>query len=181
MAGGCEHIQPANSVELRIEGERAYGRAAGGQWQEMDNFAGSFAPNNDLLAYLAGVKNVKREDMDSRITSHASRFTFALDGPAFADHIRDQLEEQLRRTGELPAGLHLDTPDSCASAVGDGEVWIDDDGLPLRLTMHIEYPSRRAANASPWMFRRIFPTSTRCWRRPILSTQQAARLRSPGW
>ncbi len=150
--GAASTSNPQDSVELRIEGERAYGRAAGGQWQEMDNFAGSFAPNNDLLAYLAGVKNVQRisESANQRMTESAGRnyevrytqYGFALDGPAFADHIRDQLEEQLRRTGELPAGLHLDTPDSLRRAVGDGEVWIDDDGLPLRLTMHIEYPQQ---------------------------------------
>ncbi len=79
---------------------------------------------------------------DSRNTQHATRFTFDLDGPALANYIRDQLEAYLRRTGELPAGLYLDAPDSLRQATGNGEVWIDNDGLPLRLTMHIEYPQQ---------------------------------------
>ncbi|MCX6032062.1 MAG: hypothetical protein NT169_22545, partial [Chloroflexi bacterium] len=148
----------SSGVEVRIEGDRAYGRAASGEWQEMDNVAGSFAPNNDLLAYLAGVKNVREisdfgfqisdaaPDSQSAIRNPQSairQYVFDLDGPAFANHVRAQLEERLRSTGELPAGLQLDTPDSLRRAVGKGEVWIDGDSLPLRLTMHIEYPQQR--------------------------------------
>ncbi len=36
-----EAVNADNYVELRIEGDRAYGRAAGGEWQEMDNVADS--------------------------------------------------------------------------------------------------------------------------------------------
>lgn len=149
-AGSVSNLQ--DGLELRLEGDRAYGRAAGGEWQEIDNFAGVFAPNNDLLAYLAGVKNVRRvsESADQRIegsstvdyAARSTQYVFDLDGPAFADYIRAQLEDYLRRTGELPAGLELDTPDSLRRAVGNGQVWIDDVSLPVRLTMHIEYPQQ---------------------------------------
>ncbi len=145
---GGSLLNPRDGIEMRVEGDRAYGRAIGGTWEEMDDFSGAFAPGNDLMAYLAGAKNVKREDvkrenMDSRFTFHVSRFTFDVDGPAFAEHLRDQLEHHLREQGELPLGLSLDVSNRFRAMTGQGEVWIDSNGLPLRLTVHLDYPEQR--------------------------------------
>ena len=149
---GGSVIKPRDGVEVRIEGDDAYGRQIGGLWQEIDNFSGAFAPGNDLMVYLAGARNV-RESASQRVgesanqrDSYASRLThyvFDFNGPQVAAYVRDQLEDHLREQGELPAGLHLDTPDQFREAIGEGEVWIDDDGLPLRLTIHLEYPQQR--------------------------------------
>jgi len=49
---------PGSGIEVRIEGEHGYGRQAGGQWQELDDLSGAFAPANDHMAYLVGAKNV---------------------------------------------------------------------------------------------------------------------------
>jgi len=142
---GGSLLNPRDGVEIRIEGDQAYGRQIGGTWQEVDDFSGAFAPGQDLMAYLAGAKNVKREDvkredLDSRFTHHASRFTFDVDGPAFGAYLRDQLERHLIEKGELPAGLTLDVSNEYRAVIGQGEVWIDEAGLPLRLRVHLEYP-----------------------------------------
>ncbi len=145
---GGQVADASDGTEIRIEGDLAYGRAVGGEWQEIDNFSGGFAPGNDLMAYLVGAKNVQEIGtnslpFDTHYSSLVTRYSFTLDGPAFADHIRDQLEQHLRENGELPPGLHLNTPDQLRKAIGDGEVWVDNDGLPLRLAIHLEYPQQR--------------------------------------
>ncbi len=146
--GGGNTFTRKDGVDVRIEGDHAYGRIIGGEWKEMDDFSNAFAPGNDLMAYLAGAKNVKREDakredVESPFTLHVSRFTFDVDGPAFARYLRDQLERQLREKGELPLGLTLDSSAVYRGATGQGEVWIDSRGLPLRLSVHLVYPPER--------------------------------------
>ena len=53
------------------------------------------------------------------------------------------MEEQLQDRGKLPVGMTLDTPQMYRDAQGKGEVWIDGDGLPLRLTVHMILPPER--------------------------------------
>ncbi|MCZ7568703.1 MAG: hypothetical protein M5U01_08940 [Ardenticatenaceae bacterium] len=157
---GGSRLNPRDGVEIRIEGDRAYGRTPPGRpvsggvsatpanggvsesegWREVEDFSGAFAPGQDLLAYLAGARNVKREDVKRE--DGASGFTFDVDGPAFGASLRDQLERHLREQGELPAGLTLDISREYRDVVGQGEVWLDGDGLPLRLRVHLEYPQQ---------------------------------------
>jgi len=157
---GGSVLNPGDGVEIRIEGDQAYGRQSGGAWQKMDNIATSFAPGNDLLAYLAGAKNVRKEvgSRKSGVGKNAptsdaspptpllptaySRYSFDVDGPAFGRYMRDQLERYLQENGELPAGLTLDVSNQYRSIIGHGEVWIDSDGLPHHLTVHLEYPQQ---------------------------------------
>jgi hypothetical protein len=56
-----------NGVEVRIKGDEAYGRSAGQEWQKINNFASTFAPRQDLLAYLAGAKNVRLVPVDQKL------------------------------------------------------------------------------------------------------------------
>ena len=159
--GGGNVTTQKDGIEIRIEGGEAYGRPIGGLWQEIDDFSGLFAPGSDPMAYLAGATNIQQvsksaslqvgesastqdiplsENHASRLTLHVSRFTFDLDGPAFAAHIRDLLEDQLRQSGELPPGLNLDTSRTYQQMTGQGEVWLDEGGLPLRLIVNLEMP-----------------------------------------
>jgi len=52
------------------------------------------------------------------------------------------LERQLSEKGELPLGLTLDVARQYRDMTGSGEVWIDSQGLPLRLTVHLVYPDQ---------------------------------------
>ena len=144
-----------DAIEMRVEGDQAFGRQVGGPWQEIDGDASFFAPGNDCLAYLVGARNVRevgKVDFDSAsgqaaivpsLRAPVSRYAFDLNGSEVAEFIRDQLEDYLRRRGELPTGVGLDTPEQFRDALGRGEVWIDGDGLPLRLSIEIEYPQQR--------------------------------------
>ncbi|MBN1180206.1 MAG: tandem-95 repeat protein [Anaerolineae bacterium] len=160
---GGSVLNPSDGIQVRIEGDRAYGRQAGGPWEEVDDFSGAFAPANDLMAYLAGAHDIRKlgtETIQSppeaqtgqdNASSHLvplppslsyTRYAFEVDGPAFAHHLRDQMERHLREKGELPLGLTLDTSDEMRAVTGAGELWLDSRGLPLRLIVHLVYPSR---------------------------------------
>jgi hypothetical protein len=146
-------------LEMRVEGDQAYGRAIGGEWREMDDFTGLFAPGGDVAGYLAGATNVVKLGTETRSlppsddAPHSqstnlpvyrfTKYAFDMDGPSFAAYMRDQLEKHLIEKGELPAGLTLDKARVYNDMTGDGEIWIDEDGLPLRLTLHLEFPEGR--------------------------------------
>lgn len=146
---GGNALNGQDGVEIRLDGDKTYGRTSGGEWQEMPDLAGAFAPGNDLMAYLAGIKDVVEVGSsvslpDSPYAVYATQYAFTLDGPGLARHIRDQLEEELLRKGELPAGIKLDVSNVYHDATGEGMIWVGSDGLPLRLSLHILYP--RQAN-----------------------------------
>jgi hypothetical protein len=136
---GGSALDPREGIEVRIEGKRAYGRQIGQPWQEIDDFSGSFAPDNDLMAYLAGATNVRKLAVEAFGTPY-TRYAFDVDGPAFATYLRDRLEARLIETGELPLGLTLDVAQEHREITGEGEIWIDQRGLPLRLSVHLTYP-----------------------------------------
>ena len=124
--------------EARIEDGKAYIRRPGGEWQESEDFSPAFAPDADPLAWLAGIKNIRQVE-ETRLAG-ATRYAFELDGPAFSAYLRERLESQLRKSGELPLNMTLDSPQLLSELEGDGELWIDARGHPLRLALHLVYP-----------------------------------------
>lgn len=142
---GGSALNARDGIEVRVEGDRAYGHAPGEPWQEIPDFSGAFAPDNDLLAYLAGVKNVRREETSapSALTPGYTRYSFEVDGPAFASYLRDQMERYLVEKGELPPGLTLESSSLYRGVTGQGQIWVDNDGLPLRLSVHLTYPPEK--------------------------------------
>ena len=143
-AGGSL-ADPNTAMELRLEGDHGFIRQPGGTWQEADDVGGGFAPNNDMLAYLAGLKNVRQtggSEPDTPQAGPGPRYSFEFDGPAFALYLRDQLETYLRQRGELPLNLTLDSSRVYRETTGHGEIWLDDRGLPLRLIIHLAYPQQ---------------------------------------
>ncbi|MFN2184456.1 MAG: LamG-like jellyroll fold domain-containing protein [Anaerolineae bacterium] len=160
--GAGSVLNPGDGIEVRIEGNRAYGRQTGGQWQEIDDFSGSFAPGGDLLVYLAGAKNVVDLGTETivvpapgdaaaqqgdgaagaapSIRVEYARYGFELDGPALAEKVRQQWQEQLLKQGGLPTGVEAQAPAALRDVTGHGELWLDSEGLPARLTVEIAYP-----------------------------------------
>ena len=106
---------PADAAQVRVEGENAYGRIGNGEWQSIGNFTGSFAPGNDLSSYLVAAKNVVLVASDQN-----AHFSFDIDGPVLAEHMRTQLKDHLREEGKLPAGLLLNAPEQFRVTAGMG-------------------------------------------------------------
>jgi subtilisin-like proprotein convertase family protein len=141
--GGGNVLDVRDGVEVRVQGDRAYGRQIGGTWEEIPDFSNAFAPGSDLMAYLASAKNVRREarseEGEPLFAPRYTLYSFDVDGPAFARYLRDQLERHLIEKGELPAGLSLESSSLYRGVSGQGQIWIDDAGLPLRLAVHLNY------------------------------------------
>ncbi len=143
---------PGSDAEARIEGDRAYVRPAGGDWKEVADFSASFAPDNDPLAFLGGIRDVREMPAEAPASAEANgvapayrvaRYAFQMDGPTFATYLRDRLEDQLRERGELPLGVTLEAASTFRELTGSGELWVDARGLPLQLSMHLAFPAER--------------------------------------
>lgn len=63
--------------------------------------------------------------------------------------MRNQLEEQLRQRGELPAGLGLGLVRAYVDMHGRGEIWLSKAGLPVRQRIHLQFPAQE--NADEWL------------------------------
>jgi hypothetical protein len=132
------------ALELRVVRGAAAGRVGNEDWQSIDNVADAFAPSGDMLGFLAGATNIQRQGdaTHAPVSLQPIVYTFDMDGPALAEHLRAQLEDQLAAKGELPAGVHLDTPSVYYGAVGSGEIWVTSDGYPTRLTLALDLPEQ---------------------------------------
>ncbi len=125
------------AYEVRTEGAQSYGRPTGGEWQPIEDISAIFAPGRDALAYLQGIKQVQEV---TATTENYRQFRFALDGPAFAETMRRQLEDELRRAGKLPPGITLDTPSLYRDIIGEGEIWLSRAGLPAQFQVTVNFP-----------------------------------------
>ncbi|MDY7077858.1 MAG: LamG-like jellyroll fold domain-containing protein [Chloroflexota bacterium] len=138
-AQGGTLLNPQSGTQIRIQNGQAFERNGDGEWRELGSFAGLYAPDNDPLAFLAAIKNVTPIAGPSTDPAY-DRYTFDVNGPAFAIYMRDQLETALRERGELPPGVRLEAARVYRDMTANGEIWIDADGLPLRLTLQLDFP-----------------------------------------
>ncbi len=129
-----------SGVKVKVDRDKSMVRQGDGEWQESDNLTGLFAPAGDFMTFLTAARNITRQGIENRAGATFTRYTFRVDGPGFAAHVRDQLEQHLVERGELPPDATLDTPQIYADMTGTGELWVNVDGLPLRQIIHLEFP-----------------------------------------
>ncbi len=160
-SGGGNVLNPQDALELRVQGDQAEGRVTGGDWQPVDNVADAFAPSGDFLGFLAGARNIRRQTATGVIPVAANgaaltAYAFDLDGPALAEHMRQQLEEQLAAKGELPPGVSLGTPEMFWGATGGGEIWLTAAGYPTQLSVQMSLPEQENGERSEVRFTTTF-------------------------
>ena len=100
-------------MRCALTATRPTGASLAASGSELRDFSGAFAPAGDLLAYLAGAKNVR--------TTGEDRYQYEIDGPEFAAYIRDQMERYLVEAGELPPSVRLESAELYRDVTGDGE------------------------------------------------------------
>lgn len=143
---GGSVMDPDTGVEVKIEQGKASARQGTQPWQEINDFTSLFAPEGDFMAYLAAARDIADLGPENRAAGGLSitftRYTFRIDGRSYAAYLRDQMEKQLASTGELPPGVELDLPQVYAGMTGQGELWVSQDGLPLRQILNLQFPDR---------------------------------------
>ncbi|MCP4543086.1 MAG: LamG domain-containing protein, partial [Chloroflexi bacterium] len=207
-------IQADGTIELKVVEGVSYGRVnSQDEWTQVENQSDFFAPGGDPLGYLNAAENIQEAkdmgqdagsgepDLETALANpHSvlgtaySVYTFDLNGPKYARFMRDQMEEHLRRTGELPLNMNLELARTYIDMQGCGEIWIDAEAnLPVRQVIHLEFPPERgalewvSANITTNFFEWEELTSgnqgaaslTRLWENPtVLSTQVVKSLAS---
>jgi len=131
-------LNAASGIEVEVEDGRARARARGGEWEEINDFTGLFAPQGDFMAFVAAARDIEVLGQESRAGIAYTRYAFQIDGPRFAAYVRDQLQRQAMEKGELPPGVELELPRQYAEMIGDGELWVTDSGYPLRQELHLQ-------------------------------------------
>ena len=152
-AEGGTVLDGADSIEIEIADGKAMGRTEGGEWTEVESIAEVFAPGGDPLGFLAAARDIELLDTELRgvpvtratgetaiETIAVSRYTFDVDGKAFAEHLRRLSMETMQRKGELPAHVELGPAKQYLDMTGSGEIWLDAKGLPLRQTVTLVLP-----------------------------------------
>jgi hypothetical protein len=81
--------------------------------------------------------------------------------------MRGQMEENLRRKGELPNKANLAPVRAYVDMTGSGEIWVNAAGLPVRQMINIQFPPE--PGASEWLEAQI-ATNFTDWPTPSTAT-----------
>jgi len=148
VPNGGSLMIPESGLQIETVDGVTRGRQGNGEWETMDNFAEGFAPQGDFLSYLIAAADVSEGPVEQRGGFTFRRYSFNVDGEIFATYIREQMQAALRATGELPARVNLAPSDYYASMQGSGELWVGEDGLPLRQVLHLYFPEHDGERVS---------------------------------
>ncbi len=131
-----------SGVAVKVENGKTYVQEGLGAWREHEGLTDGFAPQGDFMSFLTALRDPVAHAPEERSGIRFTRYTFRLDGPALAEYMRKQSEDLLSRRGELPLGARIEMPAYYRDMVGDGELWIDSQGLPLRQILRMRFPEQ---------------------------------------
>jgi hypothetical protein len=140
-AQGGDVLTGQGKIDLRIENGHTWMRV-GDEWQEMNDFSTTFAPNGDWLAFLdAAQEAVEMGDAPDRTGESVIRpYRYRLDGPRLARAMQEWTVAAMAARGELPPGVEVRLPPEFRGMSGDGELWVDEQGLPARNVLNLTLP-----------------------------------------
>ena len=139
---GGNVLDAASGLEMKTENGRLLARQPGAEWQEISNFTNAFIPDGDFTTFLVGAENIVNAGTQTRQGLTFTRYTFDINGPAFAEHMRRILQQQMQQNGELPYNSQVTTPEQFAQMTGSGELWVLPNGLPLRQQVTLRFPEQ---------------------------------------
>ena len=109
-------------------------------WQEIEDFSTGVIPAGDFLQFLAGADNVVNHGAADVNGLTLTRYSYIIDSVAFATLMRDQIQQQMQDAGELLPGSQLELSETFLNMRGSGELWVGEDGLPVRQRTHLIFP-----------------------------------------
>ncbi len=145
---GGSILQEGDSVAVRVADGKTYLQRNSGEWQEGDDFTQTIAPDGDFMSYLVAAREVTDLGQDTRAGLTFTRYAFAIDGPTFALSVRDQMEAAMRQKGDVPPGVTFEVPAYYNEMIGGGELWVGEDGLPVRQILDLHFPEDHGESVS---------------------------------
>jgi hypothetical protein len=173
---GGSVLQAESGLSIRTEGGKTFARQGGGDWEEIDDFTGVLAPQGDFLAYLAAIKEVQAHPAEERSGIKFTRYSFTIDSERFAVYMHKQMEAALRARGELPPTLNLEISPYFQQMVGSGELWVGEEGLPLRQILTLQFPEQNDEQVHAQI---VVDFSGFGHGRPVVSSAQSSLI--SGW
>lgn len=147
-SGEGSALATEDALGLRVADGKTFIRAGSGPWQERPGVADGFAPSGDLMAYLGAARDVQAHAPETRAGVSFTRLTFRIDGPTLADTMRAELDRALRARETLPPGMQAGVPAVYSELTGSGELWVGQDGLPLRQLLTLHFPEQGGEQVS---------------------------------
>ena len=143
---GGSLLDPSSALRIQVDGGQAVVSKGGQEWRTEEDLTSLFAPGGDLLAFLKSARQNGAPAHEQRAGLDLARYTFEIDGPAFASYMQQALQERLESQGKLPPGLQIDAPQVYAGMTGSGELWVGIDGYPVRQKLHLDFPPASGAD-----------------------------------
>lgn len=106
------------------------------------------APAGDVKAYLGAAREVAEIGREVVAGRNVTKYSFTLDGSVFATMMAEQAEDLLRARDELQLGQRVTPSPFHRDPVGSGELWVGDDGLPMRQVVSLRFPEQVDASTS---------------------------------
>lgn len=145
---GGSVAQPQSGHSIKVENGKTWVRSGAEEWREIDSVTDQIAPQGDFMTWLRMVKDVRAHPAETRYGISYVRYEFAIDSQALAHFQADQMVASLRAQGALAPGAALGLPDYYAEMVGRGELWVREDGLPLRQMLWLDFPEHKNERVS---------------------------------
>ncbi len=145
--GGVNVLDQSSAYQLRLADGKVETRIGDEEWQAGNELNVGFAPGGDFLAFLDVATDIQVvAESATGVTPDASYtiYQFNVDGPAYAQRLTRISQEHLVETNQLPAGVALQVPEHLQNLTGNGELWVDTRGLPVREIVTLNIPA--AAN-----------------------------------
>ena len=114
-----------------------------GKLKPVENTLNLADQSNDPLGYLAAADQVTLLDPPDGQPSLV-RYGFIIDGPRYAEYIRQQAEAAMKAEPGAPEGLTVQPAPVLQALTGQGELWVNQAGLPMRLMLDLVLPEINA-------------------------------------
>jgi hypothetical protein len=130
--------QRSSSVSLLRDGAQSF-MLQDGVLTPVENVLNLASQGNDLLGYLAAADDVSLIEPPP---GHPNlvRYSFTINGPRYAEYVRLQAEAALRAEPGAPDGLTIKPLPMLQQLSGQGELWVNQAGLPVRQVLDLEMP-----------------------------------------
>jgi hypothetical protein len=144
--GAVSVANPEAAYHIRVQDGQAWTRAGSEEWQPSHSADVAFAPEGDFLALLDFARDITYIGDGEIGRQTVARYSFAIDGPAYAERMRQISQQRLVADGTLPHGVAVQAPQHLAQITSQGELWVDGQGLPVRKIVRMQIPAAAGAD-----------------------------------